>query len=249
MRQISLEAAPSNHPHTPSRTIVTTADMCDHWVQGSQAFLWARVSLSQTIMAYYGDFETHIWEVWKDVKTTLITLVACPVQAALNKAALDNRTCSIVDLLFVFGWQEYFTRQQVRRWFAWFFAVCSGVHSPHHCPCDFVAPLHLCRRFLAHSCVCVCACTCRYGHPCIFVRQSPSVNARVCACLCVCVWVVCVRMCGRAFYVYIRRCIFPNYHVLAHEAGCTGRAVDGRRRLGGIRFQFCYCYTCLKKPW
>eukprot|EP00668_Euglena_longa_P016124 GGOE01020333.1.p2 GENE.GGOE01020333.1~~GGOE01020333.1.p2 ORF type:complete len:120 (-),score=42.20 GGOE01020333.1:614-946(-) len=65
-------------------------------------------------MAYYGEFETQLWEVWKDSRVALLTLLACPVQAALNKAALDNRSCSILDLFFGCGFQEYYNRQQLR---------------------------------------------------------------------------------------------------------------------------------------
>eukprot|EP00667_Euglena_gracilis_P028600 EG_transcript_36678 len=65
-------------------------------------------------MAYYGDFESQLWEVWKDGRVALLTLLACPVQAALNKAALDNRSCSCVDLVCSCGFQEYYNRQQLR---------------------------------------------------------------------------------------------------------------------------------------
>lgn len=46
-------------------------------------------------------------EVWKDGRVALLTLLACPVQAALNKAALDNRSCSCVDLVCATGGTRY----------------------------------------------------------------------------------------------------------------------------------------------
>jgi Cys-rich protein (TIGR01571 family) len=65
-------------------------------------------------MAHYNDWETGLNACMSAPGVCCCTFLCCPIQVALNKAALDQRDCTCYDVLFCFPCQEFFNRQQVR---------------------------------------------------------------------------------------------------------------------------------------
>eukprot|EP01028_Stygiella_incarcerata_P007402 TRINITY_DN30721_c0_g1_i1.p1 TRINITY_DN30721_c0_g1~~TRINITY_DN30721_c0_g1_i1.p1 ORF type:complete len:111 (+),score=18.91 TRINITY_DN30721_c0_g1_i1:107-439(+) len=85
-------------------------------------------------MAEYNDWTTGLNSCLRDPLITCSSCFCFPFRVALNKAAIDRRTCNICDLIFCCPCQHFFNRQQIRAKYGFEQDVCADALAACLCP-------------------------------------------------------------------------------------------------------------------